>query len=177
MTRGAGLSKQPGPKILEIGPIPFMRHAFPDSTVFYSTWYDESLQHEAEVNEAERERQPGRHVVSLASLPGLARRLGDGSLELIVVHAPPFSPLGLHALSRALFRRSVVRGNLPVLRGLGPQLLRGRVAAPVAILDLDDPTTIARCNRFLLDKAVVYFKRELQIDHWLTFAGTLHRRV
>jgi Glycosyl transferases group 1 len=177
MTRGDRLLKQPGPKILEIGPVPFMWHAFPDTTVFYSTWYDETRRDETGAGEAVREPQCVRNVVSLASLPGIARRLADASIELIVVHAPPFSPWGVQALTRAFFRRSLVRGNLPVFRGLGAQLLRGPVAAPVAILDLDDPATIGRCNRFLLDKAVVYFKRELPIDYWLAFAGTLHRRV
>src|SRR5215471_6230111 len=91
------------PKILEIGPTPFMWHAFPDSTEFYSSWHDETT------SAPER----GRHIVSLAMLPRLARRLADPSFDLVVVHAPPFRPWGGRALVRGLFRRSVLNGNVP----------------------------------------------------------------
>jgi len=160
------------PNILEIGPVPFMWQAFPDTTAFYSTWYDEPW-HDETGHTPER----GLHIVSLAALPSLVRRLANSSVDLVAVHAPAFSPWGGRALVRTFFRRSVLGGNVPAFRGFGPQLLRGPVAAPVAILDYEDSTTIVRCNRFLLDKAAVYFKRELPADHWRAFAGTLHWRV
>ena len=71
-------SGRPAPKILEIGATPYMWHAFPDTTEFYSTWPDETL--------ADPER--GRHIVSLATLAGLARRIADPAFDLIVAHAP-----------------------------------------------------------------------------------------
>jgi hypothetical protein len=71
----------------------------------------------------------------------------------------------------------VLRGSLPFFRAFGLQLLRGRVAAPVAVLDLDDPAVIDRSNAFLLDRATAWFKRELPLDHWQVFTGTLHWRV
>ena len=160
-------ARRAAPKIVEIGAAPFMWHAFPHTTEFYSSWHGETtsaLEH-------------GRHIISLAALPRLARRLADSSVDLIVVHAPPFHPWGGRALVRAFFRRSVLSGNLPALRGFGAELLRFPVAAPIVILDLEDATTIARSNLFLLDKAVLYFKRELPIDHWKVFAGTAHWRV
>ena len=155
------------PKILEIGAAPFMWHAFPDTTEFYSSWHGETAS----------APEQGRHIVSLAALPRLARRLADPSFDLVVVHAPPFRPWGSRALVRTLFRRGVLSGNLPAFRGFGAELLRFPVAAPIVILDLEDATTIARSNLFLLDKAVLYFKRELPIDHWKVFAGTAHWRV
>ena len=78
---------------------------------------------------------------------------------------------------RTFFRRSVLAGNLPVLRGIGAELLRWPVAAPIVVLDLEDATTISRSNLFLLDKATLYFKRELPADYWQVFAGTAHWRV
>ena len=51
------------------------------------------------------------------------------------------------------------------------------MSAPVAVLDFDDPPVIDRANAFLLDRAAVYFKRELPPDHWQAFTGTLHWRV
>jgi len=144
-----------------------MWQAFPDTTEFHSSWHDETL--------CAPER--GRHIVSLAALPRLARRLADRSFDLVVVHAPPFCPWSGRALARGLFRRSLLAGNVPAFRGFGAELLRFPVAAPVVILDLEDAATIASSNLFLLDKAVLYFKRELPLDHWHVFAGTAHWRV
>jgi hypothetical protein len=165
-----------GPKILEIGQSPVMEQAFA-GTVFYSTWCEERRRPAPARSEIAGEAQCAHGPAAPSSLPRLARLIADSSIDLIVVHALPFAPWGWRAFVRALFRRSVAGGNLPGVAGFGPQLIRGRVAAPVAVLDLDDPPTIAACNRFLLDKAAVYFKRELPIDHWQAFAGTLHWRV
>ncbi len=155
------------PRIVEIGHVPFIRQAFPETTEFYSTWPD------ALAVRGER----GCHLVSLAILPQLAGRLADPALDLIVVHAPAFSPWSGRALVRSLFRRSILTGNIALFRGFATELLRRPPAAPVAILDFDDANTVARCNLFLLDRATLYFKRELPADHWLVFAGTLHWRV
>jgi Glycosyl transferases group 1 len=155
------------PKILEIGAMPFMWQAFPTSTEFHSSWHDETVS----------APEHGRHLVSLATLPRLARGLADTSFDVVVVHAPPSSPWGRRALVRALFRRSVLGGNLPAFRAFGAELLRLPVAAPIVVLDFEDATTIARSNLFLLDKAALYFKRELPVDHWQVFAGTAHWRV
>jgi hypothetical protein len=166
MARESGLA---APKILEIGPTPYMWCAFPKTTEFYSTWPDETFAAPAR----------GRHIVSLATLPGLARRIADPAFDLIVAHAPTSDPWSGRALVRGLFRRSVVRGNPPAIRSLGIELLRGRGrgAAPLVVLDLDDSIGIERSNLFLLDRAVLYFKRELPMDHWRVFARTAHWRV
>jgi hypothetical protein len=155
------------PRILEIGSIPFLHETFPQTTDFYSTWAEETVADPA----------GGRHIVSFGNLAALARRLADPAYDLIVVQAGACSPWSFRALNRLLFRRSVLRGSVPVVRAFGPQLLRGRVRAPVAVLDLDDPAVIDRSNTFLLDQATVYFKRELPPDHWQVFNGTLHWRV
>lgn len=155
------------PRILEIGQTGFMHAAFPQTTQFYSTWPDETAS----------DPEHGRHLVTFATLRGLSERLADPSFDLVVVHALPFAPWSLRALGRLLFRRSVLHGSLPLARALAPQLLRGRVAAPIAVLDFDDPAVIDRANAFLLDRAAVWFKRELPPDHWQAFTGTLHWRV
>jgi glycosyl transferase family 1 len=160
-------SGRAAPNIVEIGPMPFMWHAFPDTTEFYSNWPDEAVAAPAD----------GRRIVSLATLPGLARRLADPAFDLIVAHAPSSSPWSGRALVRGLFRRSVVRGSAPVIRSLGIELLRRRSAAPLVVLDFEDSIGIERSNLFLLDRAVLYFKRELPMDHWQVFARTAHWRV
>ncbi|RAI43199.1 glycosyltransferase [Rhodoplanes roseus] len=155
------------PRILEIGPTGYMHAAFPQTTEFYSTWPDETASDPAR----------GRHLVTPATLRELSDRLADPSFDLVVVHAPACAPWTPRALGRTVFRRSVLKGSLPLARSVAPQLLRGRVAAPVAVLDFDDPAVIDAGNAFLLDRAVAWFKRELPADHWQAFTGTLHWRV
>jgi hypothetical protein len=160
-------ARRTAPNIVEIGAVPYMWEVFPDTTEFHSSWLDETTSAPAQ----------GRHIVSLATLPRLVRRLADPSIDLIVVHAPPFSPWSARGLVRTLFRRSMLGGNLAMLRGIGAELLRWPAAAPIVVLDFEDATTIPRSNLFLLDKAALYFKRELPADHWQVFAGTAHWRV
>jgi len=155
------------PRILEIGPTPFLHAAFPESTDFYSTWLDETTANASE----------GRRIVTMRELPGLARRLRDRSYDIVAVHALPYSPWSPDALVRAIFRRSALRGSIPLVRQFGHQLLRGTVGAPIAIVDFEDSAVIDRANAFLWDKAAAYFKRELPADHWQVFSGTFHRRL
>ena len=159
--------KEFSPKILEIGGVPYMHGAFPRTTDFYSTWTDETVCDPAR----------GRYIVTAAGMPALARKLADPAYDLIVVHPGQYAPWSVRAVSRSIFRRSMLSGSTPFFRAFGPQLLRGQTAAPMAVLDLDDPAVIDGSNRFLLDKATAYFKRELPTDHWQVFNGTLHWRV
>lgn len=167
MSEPASVAKEFAPRILEIGPIPYMHTAFPSTTDFYSTWPKETI------NDPAR----GRHIVSAASLPTLVRRLADSFYDLIAVQPGQYAPWSARGLGRAFLRRSIWSGSTPFFRFLGPQLLRGRTSAPVMALDLEDPAVIDGSNGFLLDKADLYFKRELPADHWMVFGGTLHWRV
>ncbi len=150
------------PRILEIGNNPFMYSGFPQSTEFYSTWRNETIS----------APESGRHIVTLGNLPILARRLRDPAFDLVVVHPNQYAPWSPRAFNRTLFKCP-----FPVFRAFGQELLRGPIAAPVAVLDMEDPAIIDRSNAFLMDKATVYFKRELPADHWLAFTGTMHWRV
>ena len=91
------------PRVLEIGPTPYLYAAFPQTTDYYSTWNDECVSEPAK----------GRRIVTLATLPGLARRLADPAYDVVAVHALPCSPWSLRSLGRSLFRRSLLRGSLP----------------------------------------------------------------
>jgi hypothetical protein len=73
-----------------------------------------------------------------------------------------------------LFRRSTLRGDIRLMQHIGPQLMRRRVPAPVAVLDAADTPLIFKHNTFLLDRATLYFKRELPSDYWRLFMGTMH---
>ena len=111
------LTESATPQILEIGEVSRIRHAYPQTTDFFSTYVEDSKQR----------KQPGSELVSAMTLIPLARRLLDPKLDLVVVHA---SPHGLvEGLVRTLFRRSALRGHLPLFRGLGQQLLRRAVTS------------------------------------------------
>ena len=155
------------PRILEIGYHRLMREAYPASTDHWSTWPGPDV-----VLDARHET-----AVTLAALPRLARALGSRDYDLVVVQAGTFRPWHWQALSRSIFRRSALSGHIPYFRGFGQEMLRGRVTAPVAIWDWEDAPFIYRHNVFLLDRAALYFKRELPTDHWRVFMRTLHRGV
>ncbi len=146
----------PGLKILEIGEVSRMRHAFPD-TEFFSTV----------LRDSKSTIPPGAELVSARTLGSLARRLASTRFDLIVVHASPHGPI--EALIRTIFRRNAFSGHFPIFRGFGQQLLRGAVKVPVAVLDLHDSASILNCNRHLLQIATIYFKRELPPDRWQLF--------
>jgi glycosyltransferase involved in cell wall biosynthesis len=150
------------PKVLEIGEAPIMHEGFPHTTKTYISGRTASTQFP---------------VVSLRTLPQLKRDLADPSFDLVVAHPRSESPWGLDAVVRSVFRRSAVRGDIRVFDRFGPQLLRARVAAPIAVVDHADTPVIFRHNGFMLDRATLYFKRELPPDHWRLFMGTMHVRV
>ena len=56
-------------------------------------------------------------------------------------------------------------------------MLRGRVTPPIAIWDWEDSPFIFSHNQGLLDRATLYFKRELPVDHWRVFMRTVHERL
>ena len=143
-------------RILEIGEVSRMRHAFAN-TDFFSTFVQDSRKNKA----------PGVELVSARTLVSLARKLSDPSYDLIVVHASPHGPI--EALIRTVFRQNTLSGHFPLFRTLAQQLVRGGAKAPVAVLDLHDSPSILPCNRHLLKAATIYFKRELPPDRWKLF--------
>jgi hypothetical protein len=155
------------PRILEIGENPVMALAFPDSTEHWSTKPVARLENAG----------PRDHLVTLAALPRLARALASSDFDVVVVQPGSFRPWHWQAIARALFRRSALRGNVPYFRTFGQELIKGKVAAPIAVWDMDDAPLIHRRHLFLLDRAALYFKRELPADHWRVFMGTVHHHL
>jgi len=160
-------SANSAPRILEIGEYRLMREAYPDTTDHWSTtmWAGIALEPAHE------------QAVTLSSLPRLRRALAGGDYDLVVVQPGTFRPWHFGALSRSLFRRSALSGHVPYFRHFGQDMIHGRVTAPIAIWDWDEPSFIYRHNVFLLDRATLYFKRELPPDHWRVFLGTVHPKV
>lgn len=149
-------------RILEISAIPYIKTAFPEATVFIST-------------ATYGDPPAGSEALSFANLRRTWRSAHEPGFDLIVCRPPFFAPWDLFGVLRALFSRRTLRGEYSYARALGSQLMRGRIAAPLAIIDHEDVPYIARHNFHLLDSCRGYFKRELPIDRWRVFQRTGHR--
>ena len=154
-------------KIVEIGDKPFIKSAFPEQTYFFST----------SAAGPATDLQAGIFNISLSTIKYLRELLSDSTISLIVCHPTPSSPWGARAVSRALFNKRILRGQVPLLRAFGPQFLRGQHSAPLVVLDQDDYPLIDRSNLFLLERCQLYFKRELPTDRWRVFLKTAHARL
>jgi hypothetical protein len=148
--------------ILEIGPRPYVGRAFPAETLFFSTDSAKDRPQEVEV---------------LPTLASLWTALDRADLELIVCHPNYAAAWSLRHLNRSLFSWRFVEGRSPLFRALGPELLRWRGRAPIAVVDHEDLPLINRNNLGLLDRCRVYFKRELPVDRWRVFLKTAHANL
>src|SRR5262249_50017700 len=157
-----------GRGIVEIGDKPFIKRALPDQVTYFSTWPDDDI----------RIPSPdGSRVVSPGALGTLWREVRELGTSLDVCHPTFSSPWHWRWITRALFDRRALRRSSSFLRAMGPQLLRWRLAAPIAILDHEDLPVINRNNFFLLDRCRIYFKRELPPDRWRLFLKTGHANL
>jgi hypothetical protein len=113
----------------------------------------------------------------LESLTGLYAALSDLSVDLVVCHPQNFSPWTPRWWLRKLGNLDSWRTGLPLASMFAPQLLRLVNRKPLAVLDFGDDRYITRPDLFLLDKATVYFKRELPVDQWQVFTHTAANRT
>lgn len=165
---GIELMEQPSDlKIVEIGEKPFIQHAFPNQVRYFSTW--------PEANASSSSSAEGN--ACLSTLAALARALREPDLSLVVCHPTFFSPWHWRWIIRTLFDRKMMQRTRSFPRAIGPQLLRRRIAAPIVALDHEDIPVINRSNFFLLDRCLVYFKRELPPDRWRLFLKTGHANL
>jgi hypothetical protein len=92
--------------------------------------------------------------------------------DVIVVYAgqrPPWHP---RFWLRAVFQGCPLTAAVRVFGVTWLRYVRPRV--PIIVLDMHDIPTIDRSNFFLLDRAEVYFKRELPVDYWQSLSGSAH---
>jgi glycosyltransferase involved in cell wall biosynthesis len=123
----------------------------------------------------------GRRYLGVTSLWKAVRAAWRGDYDLIVL-SPPFYP-GWHPRSfLAALKYTVFRGRFSEAYGalISPllfQALRFIPLPPLIAMERSDSFGIARHQHFLLDKADVFLKRELPVDHWKTLFGSAHRRL
>jgi hypothetical protein len=80
-------------------------------------------------------------------------------------------------LNRNVVSRRFIEGHSPLVRAIGPELLRRRGRARLVVLDHEDLPVINRDNLFLLERCDLWFKRELPADHWRVFTKTAHPQL
>jgi hypothetical protein len=147
-------------RILEIGQVGLFRTYFPTQTHFFDT------------SNGTGRTAGARRPTDPDSLLTLGRLLHSGNFDLIVCAPASHSPWHWQTLARTIFDRRVVSNLRRPLRQFGPQLLRFQQRTPLAVVDFADTAYIERSNFFLLDRARLYFKRELPADEWKLLTKT-----
>jgi hypothetical protein len=148
-------------RILEIGPNTEITSAFPDQTQLFWTYY----------KSPPRDASPA--AFSLRKAWRIWRDAKAGRIDLIVAWCSPYSPFNFRELKAVI--QLPLRPLSNLVRIIGLQWLRlAPPAIPIVAIDMGDSRLIARHNLFLLDRATVFFKRELPVDRWQAFQRTAH---
>jgi len=162
---GPGLpAAAPRPRIVEIGTLALFGSYAPQAEVM-SLWTNARPP-----SESHARFQP----FSLRELRTLRRRMAAGEVDLLVVYPPRYRPGSLRVLAKAAAENP--RHMLAaMIRALGVSMVRFLPrGVPVVALDIDDSFAINRHAFFLLERAAIYYKRELPIDRWQTLFKTAH---
>ena len=102
------------------------------------------------------------------------RAARDGRYDVIVVNTLRYSPWHPRYWGRAPFY-TPHQPWASLSRPFGVSVLRfAKAPVPLIAIDMDDAFGIGRSSVFLLDKARIFFKRELPVDKWQVLYGTVH---
>ena len=135
-------------RFVEIG-VPWIKAAFPQQTECFSAFHTSRTADPAN----------GLHNISLRTLPKLHSALRAKDLALVICRTMSYAPWHWQWINRELFSRRALQGASRLSAGLGPQMLRVPISAPIAVLDTEDYPVIAQNNFFLLKRSRLYFKR------------------
>lgn len=156
-------------RILEIGETQLFHWAMPDETTALYASYRADL-------------RKGRPWLTLTRLFRAGRDIRAGKYDAVVLH-PPFYA-GWHPRSfMAALKFTLLKGRPGDLYGalVSPilfELMRFLPeTVPIVAIDRSDSFGTPRHHFFLLDKAALFYKRELPVDHWQVFYGSGHRRL
>jgi hypothetical protein len=151
-------------RILEIGDHDYFKEQYPERTTLLWTGSRPSRNLR---RDAYADCSVGRFLAE-------TRAARDGAYDVVVAYATNQSPWHPRYWLRSL-ARSPLDPVTALTRVFGVWLLGFRaLGVPLVILDMQDGFTINRSNHRLMDRAKLYFKRELPVDHWHVFHGTAH---
>jgi glycosyltransferase involved in cell wall biosynthesis len=151
-------------RILEIGDHDYFKRQYPDRTTLLWTGRKPSLALEPSAYE---DCTPLRLIRALSAARG-------GRYDVIVTYASARSAWHPRNWLRSL-AHSPLRPVAALTRVFGVSLLRFQAPpVPLVALDMQDGFTISRAQLFLLDRAKLYFKRELPVDQWNVLHGSAH---
>jgi len=157
------------PRILEIGETQLFHWAMPYETTSLYASYRADLRR-------------GRTFLTLRRLLRARRDIAAGRYDAVIVH-PPFYA-GWHPRSfLAALKFTLFKGRWRDMYGalaspLYFELLRWLPnTVPIVAIDRSDSFGTPAHHFFLLDKARIFYKRELPVDHWQVFYATGHRRL
>jgi hypothetical protein len=146
-------------RILEIGGS-YFKLEYPERTTFL--WPSAKLP------------QEGEPVDGFSTPDRVLREVNSGKYDVIIVNTLRYSPWHPRYWARAPFY-TPGRPWASISRAFGVSVLRfAKTSAPLVAIDMDDAFGISRSSIFLLDKAKVFFKRELPVDKWQVLYGSVH---
>jgi hypothetical protein len=154
-------------RILELGPVPFVKSVYPEETTFVGIGLDPT-----------GPGGPGAIDFGFGSFRRVRALLGDPSFDAIFVtrFSSQHDAVGPSALVR-LANRRIIRRGFPALRIFGDRMLRFGAHAPIIVFDPSDAPYVPRHTLWLWQRAAVVFKRELPLDRWRVFMRTVHQDV
>jgi hypothetical protein len=105
------------------------------------------------------------------------RAARQGHYDVIIANTLRYSPWHPRYWARAPFY-SPAHPWASIARQWGVAALRwASVPVPIVAIDMDDAFSIGTDSIFLLDKAKVFFKRELPLDRWQVLCGSVHPHI
>jgi hypothetical protein len=121
--------------------------------------------------------QEGEPIDGFSTPDRILRELkaaGEGKYDVIIANTLRYSPWHPRYWSRGPFY-TPRHPWASLTRQFGVSTLRwAQIPVPLIAVDMDDAFGIGRSSVFLLDKAKIFFKRELPVDKWQVLYGSVH---
>jgi hypothetical protein len=154
-------------RILEVGDHHLFKQTFPEQTTLLWTGYrPPKVFNRTDYADC----SPIQFVKAL-------RDIRAGRYDLVITYATQYSRWHPRYWMRAILNTPLAPLTA-LTRVFGISLFRfTKFVTPLVVLDMQDAFTIHRSNFFLLDRAKIYFKRELPVDRWQAIYGSAHPRL
>ena len=103
-----------------------------------------------------------------------AKAARSGKYDVIIANTLRYSPWHPRYWSRGPFYTPTPSLGVAVAPVRRQHAALAKIPVPLIAIDMDDAFGIGSSSVFLLDKAKVFFKRELPVDKWQVLYGSVH---